>query len=402
LKNKKNILVVTYWGCNSGILNSYALPYVRIIKKNLPEGSKIFLFTLTPAGHGSEEDCLRVKNKLAAEGITLVNHIYKPFGLGMVFRFISIFAGLIFLTLKQRISYIHAWCTPGGAIGYFISLFTGKTLVLDSFEPHAQSMLETKTWKPDSFAFKLLFKLEKLQLKRAKFVICPTEGMIPYSQKVYHTVKSNYFVKPACVDLTLFSPQNKNFSLVEGIDNDSIVCVYAGKFGDIYLTGEVFDFFKVATEFWKEKFKVLLLTNHSDEEINCFCKNASLERSTIIKRFVHHTEVASYLSIANFAICPVRPVPTKQFCTPIKNGEYWAMGLPVVITKNISDDSGIIEENNVGYVLQDLNRTEYLNAVKKIDELMKDRQIAEKIRQIAQIHRTYSIAEDVYKKIYAV
>lgn len=400
MKKEKNILVITYWPYNSGILNSYTLPYVRLIKKNISQKSKLFLFTLTPAGTDTHENFEKVKESFAQEGITLINHNYKPFGVAMLFRFTFIFLHLIYLTFRQKIDYIHCWCTPGGAIGYFISIFTGKKLVLDSFEPHAESMVETKTWKPGSFAFRILFALEKRQLKRASEVICTTSGMIAYSQKSYGITKNHYFVKPACVDLQLFKRKEKDFSLVPELGHDSLVCVYVGKFGDIYLDKEVFDFFKVASDYWGDKFKVLLLTNHSQEEINRFCDHSKLNRSVVIRRFVKHTDVPAYMSLGDFGICPVRPVPTKQFCTPIKNGEYWAMGLPVIITKNISDDSKIIGDNNIGHVLEALTENEYLLAVKKINTLINDSPLKEKIRVIGETYRNYKIADDIYKKIY--
>lgn len=397
----KNILIITYWGYNSSILQSYTLPYVRIIKKKLSTDSKIFLFTLTPQSNNSDELFLKAKEEFNKEGIQLINFNYSPFGLLMGLKFFYIFCSLIFLVLRKRISYIHAWCTPGGAIGYIVSIFTGKPLVLDSFEPHAQSMVETKTWKKDSLMFKILFKLEKLQLKKARNVICAAEGMIDYSQKVYNVTKPKYYVKPACVDLDLFSKKEKNFSLAPGLSENSRVCVYIGKFGDIYLSQEVFDFFKVASSYWGDKFKVLLLTNHSDEEVNKYCERSGLKRDVIIKLFIEHTQVPAYLSLGDFGICPVKSVPTKEFCTPIKNAEYWAMGLPVVITKNISTDSKLISDNNIGYVLADLNNTAYLNAVKKIDELLIDGGLAKKIRKLAEVHRNYSIAENIYQTIYS-
>lgn len=401
MSRSKNILVITYWGFNSSILHSYALPYVRIIKKNLTAESKVFLFTLTPMSKNLNEEYLKAKEGFDKEGIKLINFTYAPFGWFMGLKFFYIFLSLIFLVFKNKIDYIHAWCTPGGAIGYIVSLFTGKPLILDSFEPHAQSMVETKTWKKDSVVFKILFRLEKLQLKKAVNVICAAEGMIAYSQKIYGIIKPKYYVKPACVDLELFSKKGKDLSIAPGLGADSLVCVYIGKFGDIYLSQEVFDFFKVASSYWGEKFKVLLLTNHSDEEVNTFCERSRLDRKIIIKLFVEHTSVPAYLSLGDFGICPVKPVPTKEFCTPIKNAEYWAMGLPVIITKNISTDSRLISENSIGYVLQDLNGKEYLNAVKKIDELMLEKGLDKKIRKIAETHRNYSIAEEIYRSIYS-
>jgi glycosyltransferase involved in cell wall biosynthesis len=238
-------------------------------------------------------------------------------------------------------------------------------------------------------------------LKKAEQVICTTTGMIGYSQRVYGIKKDHYFIKPACVDLELFSRRQAKPTLVPGIDNDSVVCVYVGKFGDIYLSHEVFDFFRVAAGYWGAKFKVLLLTNHSNEEIDSFCRKAKLPRDVVINRFVQHTEVPAYMALGDFGICPVRPIPTKKFCTPIKNGEYWAMGIPVVITKNISEDSRLIEENDIGYVLKELTDEEYLQAVEKIAALLLVPGLDKKIRKIAEIHRNYSIAESIYSSIYA-
>ena len=60
--------------------------------------------------------------------------------------------------------------------------------------------------------------------------------------------------------------------------------------------------------------------------------------SRIESLFVPYNQITDYYQIADFAINPVKPVPSKRYCTSIKDGEYWGMGLPVVITKNISDD----------------------------------------------------------------
>ncbi|MES2679857.1 MAG: hypothetical protein V4635_08235 [Bacteroidota bacterium] len=376
------------------------MPYLRIIKKNLQPGGTIFLFTLTPKSASTNGQYQKVKQNLSEEGIELVNYNYTPFGLLMGLKFFYILLALFFLSIKNRVNSIHAWCTPGGAVGYIISLVTGKPLILDSFEPHAQSMVETGTWKKNGIAFRILFRLEKLQLKRAKVVICAAEGMIRYSQETYGITKPVYYVKPACVDLELFSKKEKNYGLVNGISKDSVVCVYIGKFEDIYLSHEVFDFFKVAASFWGDKFRVLLLTNHSDKEVADYCHRSGLDPGVVVKLFAAHSQVPNYLSLGDFGICPVRPVPTKKYCTPIKDAEYWAMGLPVVITKNISTDSKLISEENIGYVLQQLNSSEYLNAVKKIAELLKDKTLCERIRKIAETQRNYSIAKEIYRAIY--
>ncbi len=400
LSAPKHILVLTYWSYKNALIKTYTLPYVELIRDRLPAGSRIFLMTLTPESETTAKDYEENKQALQDKQIHLVNFTYKPFGLGMGIKLTGILFYLIRFIFREKISVLHAWCTPGGAIGYILSRFTGRPLVLDSFEPHAESMLETNTWKKSSLAYRLLFKLEKLQLRRASDVICAAPGMIAYSQETYGITKERYFVKPACVDLGLFNPKNVLPVSIPELGTGSVVCVYAGKFGDIYLSGEVFDFFATARAFWGERFKVLLLTNQKEEEIRAFCDKSGLPFETIIKKFVAHHEVPSYMALGSFGICPVKPVPTKKYCTPIKNGEYWAMGLPVVITNNISVDSAIIEEQGIGYVLKDLNPEEYLEAVKTIDALLQDQQLPEKIRAIAETQRNYSLAEKIYATIY--
>jgi glycosyltransferase involved in cell wall biosynthesis len=396
----KNILIVTYWSYKSALIKTYTLPYVELIQTKLPHGSKVCLMTLTPEAETNEADYELNRKALLEKNIRLVNFTYRPFGFGMGIKLLGILFYLVKFIEREKISTIHAWCTPGGAIGYILSRLTGKPLVLDSFEPHAESMLETGTWKKNSLAYRLLFRLEKLQLKRASHVICAAPGMIAYSEKTYDIKKEQYFVKPACVDLELFKRDAVKPLSISEITPASIVCVYAGKFGDIYLSGEVFDFFAIARSFWGERFKVLLLTNQSDQEIRSFCEQSGLPFETVIKKFVAHDEVPAYMALGDFGICPVKSVPTKKYCTPIKNGEYWAMGLPVVITRDISVDSALIEEQDIGYVLKELKASEYLEAVKKTDVLLQRKELSAKIRAVAEKHRNYSIANSIYAAIY--
>lgn len=393
----KNILVVTYWGFNDALIQAYTLPYVKIISKNLPQGSSVFLVTL---------DKNQIPNPDLTEwNIKNISIKYHPFGVKGILMWIKTIFKLILLIRREKIDVIHTWCTPAGAMGYVLSKITGKPLVLDSYEPHAEAMVENGNWKKNSFAFRLLFFLEKLQTKRARFLVSTTIGMQPYAQEKYNYSGSNFFVKPACVDLDFFSENKiKNKGLIEKYQlEDKIVCVYAGKFGGIYLDKEVFDFFKVAEDYWGDKFKALILSSHPEAEIEQFRLQSNVKKSSVLHLFVSHAEIPDYIGLGDFAITPVKPIPTKKFCTPIKDGEYWALGLPIVITKDISDDSDIIESNKIGVVLKELNNESYFQAVKEIDYILMNNSkqvLQNKIRLIATEYRNFDIADKIYKTIY--
>ncbi len=399
-----NILILTYWSYKDALVQSYTLPYVRIIRNQNPS-NKIFLVTIEHPFHKmNDEEWQNESNKLEKENIELIRFKYDYFGLKMILRILRFIPKLVKLINQQSIETIHAWCMTAGGLGYILSVLTGKKLIIDSYEPHAESMVENGTWKKSSFKFKLLFWLEKKQSNKAKTVIALTKGMANYAKTKYNAIFDNYYIKPALVNMDRFNWKVESYCDIRKNENleNKIVCIYAGKLGGIYLEEEVFDFFKVASSFWGEKLKIFLLTDKNKEEVDALIKKKNISPSCIETQFVTHEKIPYYYQLADFAINPVKPVPSKQYCTSIKDGEYWAMGLPVVITKNISDDSSIIEEEDIGYVLKELSDQQYLKACEKIDALvnMDKKVLRQKITTIANKYRNFTIAENIYKEIY--
>lgn len=401
----KNILVITYWSFNDALIQTYTYPYVKIIGEYLPPGSKIYFVTLE-----KDHDVLSGEKYNAIRGIIPANIVwlpfrYHPFGFKQAIGWIRILFTLFFLVFRKNISVIHPWATPAGVFGYILSVITGRKLVIDSYEPHAEAMVENGTWKKGSFAFRILFWFEKLQSRRAQWVVADAEGMRDYARQKYGVDFANFKVKPACVNLQLFSSRNiKRPELVQSLGLEGkVVCVYAGKFGGIYLDREVFALLKHAHGHWGDKLRVLILTSHSTAEVDGYCDSVGLDKSIVITRFVAHASIADYMGLADFALTPVKPVPTKKYCTPIKDGEYWALGLPVIISRDISDDSGIIRDNNIGAVVQEYDADNFSKAFAVIDGLLTEPADMrfKRIRAIAEKYRNFSVAHEAYRSIYS-
>lgn len=401
----RNTLVITYWSFTEAHIQANAIPSIRIMRKYVDPKSRFFLITLEKTLFRiDKKEQLEIRKELAKENIYWLPFKYYKFGLMAVLQWLVIFLRLIFLIVKEKISILHCWCTPAGASGYILSLITGRKLVIDSYEPHAEAMVENGTWKRRGIAYFLLFWFEKKQTQRAQVTIGATSGMYQYAVEKYGVAPRVFYTKPACVDLFLFSESKlKNDDLVKHFEfKDKIVCVLAGKLGGIYLKQEVFDFFKSAYDYWQDKFRVLLLSDHTRVEVNELCLRSDLPNHLISMILVSHVDVPRYIGLADFAITPVKPVPSKKYCTPVKDGEYWAMGLPVIIPAEISDDSKIIEDFSIGAVLHSLDKESYKQAVVKIDNLLKlpRKENFIRIRSIAKRFRGFEIADQVYSEVY--
>ena len=229
----------------------------------------------------------------------------------------------------------YPWCTTAGAIGYVVSVLTRKPLIMDSYEPHADVMLETKTWTARSPAYRILQRFEKLEGLHSKTQICCTSDMTEYARQSLGIQLRNPVVKPACVDLERFSFANRKKPYLlrkMGLEN-KIVCVYAGKFGGLYLEQEVFDFFKTASDYWGDRFRVLLLTNEREENLVHWMKRRDSIPVSSTRPLCFISSIPDYIGLGDFAISPYKPVPSRKYSAPIKTLSIGPLGLPVVITK---------------------------------------------------------------------
>jgi glycosyltransferase involved in cell wall biosynthesis len=387
------ILVVTYWDYHDALIQTYTLPYVRLII-NQTSVTKVVLVTL-------QKSDKTIQNP--DQDIEVLPFRYHRFGAAAIFKMVANTLVLIRKIRKEKMEAIHCWCTPAGVYGLILKLFTSRKLIIDSFEPHAEPMLEAGVWQRNSLAFRILFLCEKLQARYADYLIACVASMKSYSEKKYGIMRNDMLWKPACVDFEHFDiAKRKNEDLLKqlGLAN-KIVCVYAGKFGGSYYGIEVFHFIKEAHTFFGDSFRFLLLSNHSKEEVAAWMQELDIPEVVMVQRFVDHRVIPNYIGLGDFGLVPFIPVPSKRYGSPIKTGEYMAMGLPIVISKGISDDSELVGNNSIGYVLRNQNVEEYDQALESLASLIDNKTYAiQKIVELAQECKNYNHIASIYTSVY--
>ena len=103
---------------------------------------------------------------------------------------------------------------------------------------------------------------------------------------------------------------------------------------------------------------------------------------------VHRAErdaVPGWLSAADAGIAFIRTATCERGSSPVKIGEYLAVGLPVVITNSIGNYSDLIARENIGAVISAHTSESYLKAAHRLVSLWRDKEtLRDQCRSIAQ------------------
>jgi hypothetical protein len=402
--DQENILFLTSWSYDEPLTHSYLLPNVRIVRKLISPEIKIFVQTLEKKSEPMTwEKQKEIQAIFAAENLIWFPLKYHRFGFRALFAYQLSFLRLLRLVWQNKIRVLHAFAPAAGTAALFLHFFTRKKFIIDSWEPHADSMVETGVWSKNSIAYRILHWSEKKQCEYADALIAASPAMKTFAENNLSPAQGHLFHRPACVDTRVFFPDTSHRI---GIRNKmewagKTVCACVSKLGGLYLREDVFRIFIAGQKVMGENFHALLISTNPKEEVQALCIASGFPLSQITHITVPHQQVPAWLSACDFAFNPQIAVPSKRFGTPVKDGEYWACGLPIVIMPDISDDSQIVSDENAGVVLESLADQHLADAIHKIKLMLeKEPQIKQRLHQTAIKYRGYHIAEHVYREIY--
>lgn len=389
-----NILVITSWSVHEPLMHTYVLPNIRIIQKITEPSTKIFISTFE-------------KKKIATpqnqEKIHWIHLSYSNFSFKALILYVVQIYRLTKLVKKENIAHLHAFAPVAGTLGLIIKFFTGRKLIIDSWEPHADCMVESKTWKKNSLAYIMLKFSEKLQCSRAEILIATSKKMPEYALKNLMQTRGKILYRPACVDLSIMKRDEARRFQIRSEKNwtDKIVLVCVSKLGGLYLKEDVFRFFRTGIDILGGKIQVLLISANSSYEITTLSQQYKIPHGQITHIQCNPNEIPMWLSASDIALNPQHPIPSKRYGTPVKDGEYWAMGLPVIILPDISDDSEIVLNENAGVILKSLSDLDMKTCFEETLVFLKEHPNHHQlIRQVAEKYRSYELAKKAYAEIY--
>jgi glycosyltransferase involved in cell wall biosynthesis len=372
--SEKSVLIFAYYSYKDPIFQSAVLPYFTL-DNNKEKGVKYVLMTF-------EKKELDIVDRAELENTKL--ELFQKYNIQWhkltwrsgsfkiikkLIDFIEAFWVAYRLVKKNNVKAVYSEGFPGAIMGHHISKLAGIKHMVHTFEPHNQYMIEAGVWASNSWEAKLLNYYEKKIARRCSHIFTATELMM---ERLKSWGSDARMIRtPSCVDTSIFKfsdEQRVAYRKQLGLSDDVCLITYMGKFGGMYMQEELFEFFEICNQRQEQKFHFLILTVEDHQKVKQWFGevNISEQKFTIYK--ATREEIPAYLSASDYGFVAVRQQAGKRFCSPIKDGEYWACGLPVIIPKEVSDDFIFTEQYQLGIVLEDFSKEEFNQ---KIDVLIK-------------------------------
>lgn len=394
------ILYVSYWGVDEGLTHATVFPSLEILSSFEAVNEIVFC---SVERHSKEVRYTGpISKKISFHPLRSKN--IRPALLNKVLDFKIFPQQLKQLCKTHAFDYILARSAPAGSLVWKISKQLGIPLVIESFEPHADYMLESGVWSRNNPKYLFEKKWERLQKQHASALITVSnnyqrqliaEGISP--EKI-HTIPC--FVALDKFDVAQEQRQLKRQQL--GISPTQIVGVYVGKFGDIYYKEEAFQLIADAFAHFGSDFYFLILSPQPKSELLAGLAAYSIPLEKVLIDCVPHEEIPTYLAAADIAFSFVKPAECRKFCSPIKDGEYWATGLPIIMGEGIGDDSDIIQQHPSGGAIFNADFSNLESVFSHLQTLISEEQVAathSKNKALAHQYRSKDSAFEVYRKV---
>jgi glycosyltransferase involved in cell wall biosynthesis len=382
MKSKERVLYVVYWGAAEPLGQSLVLPAV---KRLAGLGVDLTLVTFEKPQDLDRQRLMKdIRESLGERGIRWIPLRYhkRPKIPATAFDFAQGCARSIVMRLRMSPDIIHARTFIGGLMGLVLAPVLGAKLVYHNEGFYPDEQVDAGIWKAGSRQHILAKYLENTMYARA-------DGIIALSHLAKRQIESIPVVErrgtpvtvvPSCVDLDRFPPPPTSIAC-----DGSLRFVYVGGVGGRYGFDKIGRFVADASRrFSGVNLRVLTMSDR--HMVTSALSAAGLPLDCWSMNSVPHQAVPAELARRHVGMHFLSQGLSDHGGSPTKIGEYWAAGLPVVVTANAGDTSEIISSERVGVVVNEHGAAEYNRAFRELASLLSEDGLARRCRRAAESH----------------
>lgn len=381
--SKPRVLYIVYWGASEPLGRSLVLPGV---KRLADLGSVVTLITFEkPADMARHEDIAGIRIGLDEHGVEWIPLSYhkKPKVPATAYDMLRGCVEGIASRFRSRVDIIHARTFVGGLVGLAIARLIGAKLIFHNEGFYPDEQVDGGVWKENSAPHRIARFLERQMYSRA-------DGIIAVSHRGKRVIESlpevqrnrtPLVVVPSCVDLAHF--RMKQPDLRDGAD--TLRLVYIGSVGCRYVLDKAGRFASIVSQ---ETGPVhLRVLSHSEPAlVSSMLRRSGLADDEWSFDTVPNALMPNELATQHAGLFFLAQGLSEHGCSPTKIGEYWAAGLPVVTTPNVSDTDEIIRRERVGVIVEGHSDDDYRRAALELRSLLDDKQLSLRCRRAAESH----------------
>lgn len=393
---KKNILFLSYWSLREPLTAAAIFPYLHLLSE-MPDVERIHLVTFETSQHFLPEVVLDI-DKVVHHGIR--SRFTWSYALSKVDLQVHALHYLSCLVRKEKIDILIAKSSLAGNVAHLVHLMTGVRYIVESYEPHSTYMLGCGVWTKRDPRYLYANMLEKAQLKHAEYLVTVThnhrEDLIKAGQSP-HRIKTI----PSITDTHVFRFQEAERARVRSamnIPQQATVGIYVGKFGGLYYDDETYVIFRHAFEQFPG-FHLIILSPSDTSIILKKVEHSGLPMDRVHLATVPHKEIPAYLSASDIAFSTIRPSTVNRYQSPVKNGEYWANGLPIFMTDGIADEYRLMRKGIGGHVFNP-DMSDLKEAMGGMASIISREGHRFEIAELAKKYKSIDLAKEVYAEIF--
>jgi glycosyltransferase involved in cell wall biosynthesis len=391
-----NILYLTYNSVMTlGILRSQVETLLKLLSAKYPDELKFTLITVERWKDYRNKElktAFRQEIKKAGIRVIIVPKLLPEFlrietaKRTFFQRFWSTLAFLVDLKLlfyvsgytciRYRIQIIHARSYVPGFIGLSYKWILRKKVIFDPRGLIPEELLLAQGWLETSWKYRVWKRIEKWLLKGADKVYVLSEPFAKHYQKIVPELKP--LITPCCVDTTQFIYDAKKRAELRkkfGIEDKLVVVFTVGCFVPYQLLDGGIKLFQQIQKL-EPKSILLLLTPDKDQIQQYLTRNPRISHlaSRISIFSPNFTEMPDYLLMSDIGLLVRVPSVISEVASPVKFAEYLACGVPVIAYPNIGDTQKIIDQEQVGVVINPSNEVYTEQQIQKLLSELSDRE----------------------------
>lgn len=372
------VLYIVYWGAAEPLGQSLVLP---AIKKLAGMGVHLTLVTFEkPADLVNQSLITEIRTSLEQLDVQWIPLRYhqQP---KVTLDFLQGILRTLVIGMRLRPDIIHVRTFVAGLIGMFLAPILRAKLNYhnEGFFPDEQ--VDGGVWKKDSAIHRTFKFLERQMYARADGIIALSQRAKKDIENIPEVARKNtpVIVVPSCVDLQHFHLT----ASVPALKENGLRLIYIGSVGRRYWLDKIGRFAAVAAQ-EIGNIHLQVLSRMEKSLISSMLEDSGLSESQWSYDCVPHTEIPAHLAQQQAGLFFLSQGLSEHGCSPTKIGEYWACGLPVITTPNVSDTDEIIRRERVGIVVEEHTDEAYRRALHKLVELLADLELPQRCRRAAE------------------